>query len=99
MKGHFLRWVQPAAIGLALLFGAGTAFAQGYSNTAGSLTLPNPLSCGSLGCVSGNVINFIYIIALPLCAIMVLVGGFQIMTSSGDPEKFSKGRKTVLYAA
>ncbi|HUC31617.1 MAG TPA: hypothetical protein VMR99_02950 [Candidatus Paceibacterota bacterium] len=38
-------------------------------------------------------------IALPLCTIMVLVGAFQLITSSGDPEKVSKGRKTILYAA
>jgi hypothetical protein len=30
---------------------------------------------------------------------MVLWGGFKMMTSSGDPEKFSSGKKTLLYAA
>jgi hypothetical protein len=30
---------------------------------------------------------------------MVLWGGFQMMTSAGDPEKFSTGRKTIVYAA
>jgi hypothetical protein len=30
---------------------------------------------------------------------MALVGGFQLMTSAGNPEKASQGRKTLLYAA
>lgn len=38
-------------------------------------------------------------IALPLCTIMVLVGAFQLITSAGDPEKVSRGRKTIMYAA
>lgn len=38
-------------------------------------------------------------IATPLSVIMVLVGAFQLITSSGDPEKVSKGRKTIMYAA
>jgi hypothetical protein len=38
-------------------------------------------------------------IAVPLSVIMVLVGAFQLITSAGDPEKVSQGRKTILYAA
>ena len=38
-------------------------------------------------------------IAAPLATIMVLVGAFQLITSSGDPEKVSQGKKTITYAA
>lgn len=63
------------------------------------LDLPNPLGCNDGICVTTKIINFIFIIAAPICAIMVLWGGFKMMTSSGDPEKFSSGKKTLLYAA
>ena len=50
--------------------------------------------------VATNVAAFIFRdIASPLAIIMVLVGAFQLITSSGNPEKVSKGRKTILWAA
>jgi len=66
-----------------------------------SIVLPNPLgqSCTTLACPLTAVMNFLYTIAIPLCAIMVMVGGFQMVTSAGNPERFSKGRKIILYAA
>lgn len=65
--------------------------------------LPNPFDPNCTG-VSVNdvvtkIINFIFVFATPICVIMVLWGGFEMMTSAGDPEKFSTGRKTILYAA
>jgi hypothetical protein len=65
----------------------------------GPVTLPNPISATSFTQVTTNVTNFLIQIAVPLTAIMALVGGFQMITAGGDPEKFSKGRKTLMYAA
>jgi NAD dependent epimerase/dehydratase family enzyme len=72
------------------------AFAQGGPTP---ITLPNPLSANSFQAVVAQVTNFLLIIAVPLTAIMALVGGFQMITAGGDPEKFSNGRKTLIYAA
>ena len=66
--------------------------------------LPNPFNpncdngCDSIVCILPKILNFIFMFATPICAIMVLWGGFAIMTSEGDPEKFSTGKKTLLYA-
>ncbi len=68
------------------------------------LSLVNPLDpqntgkCADILCPMQAVINFLFTIAIPLCGIMVLVGGFQMLTAAGDPTKFSNGRKTILYA-
>ena len=81
-----------AALGSFFVLGA-TAFAQ-------SVTLTNPLGSTTFPQVVTNVTNFLATdIAIPLTVIMVLVGAFQMMTSSGDPEKFGKARKTLTYAA
>jgi hypothetical protein len=80
---------------IGIFFGWASVAAAGQQ----PLTLPNPLGCGSLGCATNSIINLIYTVAVPLCAIMVLIGGFQIMTSSGNPEKLSQGRSTILWAA
>lgn len=68
------------------------AFAQG-------VTLPNPLSASTFNQVVSQVIGFLIAIAIPLTAIMALIGGLQMITANGDPEKFTNGRKTLMYAA
>lgn len=77
---------------------AAVAFAQASNST---IALNNPLgNNASFATVANSVVNFLSVtIAVPLTAIMVLVGAFQMTTSAGDPEKFSQGRKTLLYAA
>lgn len=81
-----------------VIFATGAASAFALSNS--TIALNDPLGGESFTTVANNVVFFISTtIALPLTAIMVLVGAFQITTSAGDPEKFSTGRKTILYAA
>lgn len=56
-------------------------------------------SCGKIDCVLAKILKLITYIAIPITSIMVLWGGFQILTAAGDPEKVKTGGKTVLYAA
>ena len=93
------KWLAGIASALGL-FAARVASAQ-------TPMLTNPLNCpgGTSGgqCLAAVLNNFIgflfYDIVTPLCAIMVLVGAFQMITSAGDPEKFTKGKYTLAYAA
>lgn len=67
-----------------------------------SLQLVNPLGTSNLvgtNSVLSRISGFLLIVAAPICGIMVLVGGFQMMTAAGDPKKFTEGRKTLVYAA
>jgi type IV secretory pathway VirB2 component (pilin) len=34
-----------------------------------------------------------------VCVIFMIIGGYQMITASGDPKQFEKGRNTLLYAA
>ncbi len=96
MKSVKKGWIAGAgAIGALSL--SAKAFATANNTT---ITLSNPLSATSLPAVVNNVIGFLATdVAIPLTTIMVLVGAFQMITSSGDPEKFGKARKTLTYAA
>ena len=90
------KYATVAAAGFFSLVSAGIAFAQ--TQTAPPLT--NPLGANSsFQTVLGNISTFLLVIAAPICGIMVVWGGFQMITSRGDPEKFSEGKKTLLYAA
>jgi len=71
----------------------------GGAGTPPIFTLTNPLSCNDFNqCVdklTGNLLT----ISIPIAAIMILVGGFQIMTAGGNEENLTRGRKTLTYAA
>jgi hypothetical protein len=74
---------------------AATAFADSQP-----VILTDPLGGQTLPQVLTNVINFLSTtVAIPLTTIMVLVGAFQMITSAGEPEKYSKGRSTLTWAA
>lgn len=60
---------------------------------------PGPLGNCNLPCVADKITGLLLTISIPIASIMVLVGGFQMMTAGGNPEKFSSGKKTILYAA
>ena len=83
-----------AIIGLYSFVLAATAFAD-----SNPVTLTNPLGTTDATTVLNNINLFLLAIAAPICGIMVVWGGFQMMTSNGDPERFSTGKKTLLYAA
>jgi type IV secretion system pilin len=87
------RWI---GVG-AGLFGA--AAASIVLADTGPVVLQNPLNTTDATVVLGYINTFLLAIAAPICGIMVVWGGFQMITSMGDPEKFSTGKKTLLYAA
>jgi len=67
--------------------------------------LPNPFdpTCDngrdSITSIFPIVLNFIFDISIPLTTIMVLIAGFRILTSAGDPERVAQGKRGLFYAA
>ena len=92
------KWVAGTLGFVGLLF-APNAFAQFTLLQGSTPTLTNPLKTTDITVVLGNINLFLIAIATPICGIMVVWGGFQMITARGNPEKFSEGKKTLLYAA
>ena len=44
-----------------------------------------------------NIINAVIGVIGLVCVIVMIIGGVQYMTSTGDPGKVEKGKKTILY--
>ena len=86
---------------IGIMGGATTFFLFLETSLANAQTLTDPLGgTETFTSVAVAVAGFLFWdIAVPLSVIMVLVGAFKLITSSGDPEKVSEGRKTILYAA
>ena len=45
----------------------------------------------------GNVVNVIFAVVGVLAVLMMVLGGFQMMTSTGDPGKIKKGKDTIIW--
>lgn len=86
-----LKTIKTAVIYLFLFFAGG--------NITLAQTLYNPIGANSISGVINNIIVALRDqIAPPLVVVMVLIGGLQMLFSVGDPDKFKKGKKTVIYA-
>ncbi len=49
--------------------------------------------------IINKILNYLIYISVPIFALMILVGGFQILTARDNPEKIKSGRNTILYAS
>ncbi len=64
-----------------------------------SYEFKNPLGEGStIITIINNILNYLIYISVPILAIMILVGGFQILTARGMPAKITSGKQTITYA-
>jgi len=73
------------------------ALAQDFGT--GGTTLPNPLGSNNIMVIINNVLNYLIYISAPIFALMILIGGFQILTARDNPEKIKSGRSTIMYAS
>ncbi len=64
-----------------------------------SVQISNPLGSNNLQTVLQKIVPTLIAIAVPVVAIVVLYGAFLMITSAGDEEKISKGRKAIMWAA
>lgn len=70
----------------------------GGSDQPSDFQIQNPLKGGTVPQVLDAVANFLFAIGLALVTVMVLWGGFQMLTSAGNPAQIDKGKQTLLWA-
>ncbi len=81
--------------GLVFLNNKAVAQTTGGSPSA---ELENPLGTTNIIEIINKVLNYLIYISVPILAIMILVGGFQILMARDRPEQIKKGRTTLMYA-
>jgi hypothetical protein len=81
---------------LALAF---ASFALEAGATDSDITLTNPLGSLTTGGLIERISTAVITIATPIVGIMVLIGGFKIMTAQGKAESIDEGRKIIQNAA
>jgi len=74
------------------LIAANTALA------ADEVTISNPLGNKTLEQIIQGVVNFIFGLALLICPIFIVWGGFEIATANGAEAKIKEGRQKITYS-
>ena len=77
----------------------GIALADGGPIGTGTpVTLSNPLGSQSFADVVVKIWGALFTLSIPIVSIMVMVGGYYILTAAGNEENLRKGRQTITYA-
>ncbi|MBI4160126.1 hypothetical protein HY504_03085 [Candidatus Wolfebacteria bacterium] len=71
---------------------------QGGDIRTGPLTLQNPLGDRTIIQIINDILDFLIYLSVPLLALMILVGGFQILMARESAEKVKNGFNTIKYA-
>ena len=58
-----------------------------------------PTSTTNLGAGFANITRILVFLAGALSVIFIVVGGLQLTTSGGSPQRVKTARETILYAA
>jgi len=63
-----------------------------------STILENPLGSQTFIGIINNILNYLIYISVPILALMILIGGFQILGAKDDASKVQSGKNTIKYA-
>ena len=63
-----------------------------------TFSIENPISSKTLPELLGNVLNFLFGLAIIILPIVIIYAGILMVTARGDPEKLSLSRTILLWA-
>ena len=69
-----------------------------YNPPAGQVCFCNPLKYATFDELVTAIMNFIFVLAVVTVPLIIIVGAFQLLTSSGDPKKIGAGKSMITYA-
>lgn len=81
------------------ILGIARAADSGGSTGGGPLTLLNPLGTATFAELVQKILGALFTLSVPIVSIMVMVGGYYILTAAGNEERLKTGRNTITYAA
>ena len=63
------------------------------------IAIENPITATSFETVVGNSIDFVFKIAIVLAPLMVVVGGFLLVTAGGNLEQVKRAKNLLIWTA
>lgn len=63
-----------------------------------ALVIENPLKANSFQELILNIVDFLFNLAIPIMALMIIWGGFLFVTATGKEESIRQGKQLILWA-
>jgi len=63
------------------------------------IEIKNPITAGSFEEIIDNVIDFVFKIAIVLAPLMVVIGGFLLLTAGGNISQVGRAKSLLLWTA
>ena len=63
-----------------------------------AVPIPNWSRIGDLPGIVSAIVNTLVLFASIIAVIAIIIGGYQYITSAGNPEKAAQAKNTLLYA-
>ena len=60
--------------------------------------IENPLEADSFEELILNIVDFLFNLAIPIMALMIIWGGFLFVTATGKEESIRQGKQLILWA-
>ena len=62
-----------------------------------AVEIPNPLEYDTIAELIEAIINFVWLLGIVGAPLVVIIGGFMLLTSGGNPNRLEQARKVMLY--
>ena len=69
-----------------------------YLSLAGEIKIEPPVVHPTLEDLIKAIIRFLRTLGIAIIPIVVIIGGYYIMTAGGDPQKVNTGKNIIIYA-
>lgn len=84
---------------LIIVLAISVFFAKDLILAQDSTSLENPLRYNDIKDLIDAIIDFLFTISIPITAILIIIGGFMMITAGGDVYKLEKAKSLFLYTA
>ncbi len=96
---NFLSIIKVVLILVIFGFFVNNVFAyDALERTKSGSALTNPLGNKTFTQIIQGIIGYLILIGAPILAIMVIYGGFLILSAGDSPEKVKSGKDVILWA-
>lgn len=83
--------------GILVVYSSPNVFAQVQPNGGGA-TIEPPIDAESIGAIVVRVINFLLTLIGGISVLFIIIGGFKMVASQGNPEAVKSGKQTATWA-
>ena len=64
---------------------------------AEKIEISNPLNATTVVDLIDGIINYIWLLGIVAAPLVIIIGGFMLLTSGGSPTKLEQAKKVMLY--